>query len=111
MARQERLNQGEFLLWTGLGITSFVGIWYLSSLLGVVPKQFLPAPHEVLLKFIHLLNEPFSGYTLLAHIASSFQRFLYGFLLAVVIGVPLGLLMALSKFANQLITPFFESIR
>ncbi|MEA9601367.1 ABC transporter permease [Polynucleobacter sp. MG-28-Ekke-A2] len=111
MARQERLNQGEFLLWTGLGITSFFGVWYISVLLGVVPKQFLPAPHEVLQRFVYLLNEPFSGYTLLAHIASSFQRFLYGFLLAVVIGVPLGLLMALSKCANQLITPFFESIR
>ena len=111
MARQERLNQGEYLLWTGLGIASFIGIWYLSTLLGVVPKQFLPSPHEVFLKFIQLLNEPFSGYTLLVHIASSFQRFLYGFLLAVVIGVPLGLLMALSKYANQLITPFFESIR
>jgi NitT/TauT family transport system permease protein len=111
MAHRDRLNQGEFVVWTGLGIASFIGFWYLSVLLGFVPKQFLPAPHEVLLKFIHLINEPFSGYTLLAHIASSFQRFLYGFLLAVVIGIPLGLLMALSRFANQLFTPFFESIR
>ena len=28
MARQERLNQGEFVLWTGLGITSFVHIFF-----------------------------------------------------------------------------------
>jgi len=111
MAYQARLNQSTFILWTGLGITSFVGFWYLFVLLGVVPKQFLPPPHEVAIKFIQLLKEPFSGYTLLVHIASSFQRFLYGFLLAVVIGVPLGLLMALSKYANQLFTPFFESIR
>ena len=67
MAHRDRLNQGEFVLWTGLGIASFSGFWYLSVLLGFVPKQFLPAPHEVLLKFIHLINEPFSGYTLLAH--------------------------------------------
>ena len=59
MAHHERLNQGEFVLWTGLGIASFIGFWYLSVLLGFVPKQFLPAPHEVLLKFIHLMNEPF----------------------------------------------------
>jgi len=111
MAYQDRLNHGSFVLWTGLGITSFIGFWYLSVLLGIAPKQFLPAPHDVLFKFIQLLKEPFSGYTLLAHIASSFQRFLSGFILAVVIGVPLGLLMALSRFANQLITPFFESIR
>jgi NitT/TauT family transport system permease protein len=111
MAYRERLNQGEFLFWTGLGIASFLGFWYLSVFLGIVPRQFLPAPHEVLLRFIRLINEPFSGYTLLVHIASSFQRFLSGFLLAVVIGIPLGLLMALSKYANQIITPFFESIR
>jgi NitT/TauT family transport system permease protein len=111
MAKLDRLNQGEYILWTGLGLASFIGCWYLFVELGLVPKQFLPAPHEVLFRFIHLINEPFSGYTLLAHITSSFQRFMYGFILAVVIGVPLGLLMALSRFANQLITPFFESIR
>jgi ABC-type nitrate/sulfonate/bicarbonate transport system permease component len=111
MAKLDRLNQGEYILWTGLGLVSFIGCWYLFVELGLVPKQFLPAPHEVLFRFIHLINEPFSGYTLLAHITSSFQRFMYGFILAVVIGVPLGLLMTLSRFANQLITPFFESIR
>ena len=111
MSKLDRLNQGEYILWTGLGLASFIGFWYLSVGLGLVPKQFLPAPHDVVLRFIHLMNEPFSGYTLLAHITSSFQRFLYGFILAVVIGIPLGLLMALSKYANQLITPFFESIR
>ena len=63
MADQERLNQGEFILWTGLGITSFVGFWYIFVLLGVVPKQFLPPPHEVVVRFVHLLQEPFSGYT------------------------------------------------
>jgi NitT/TauT family transport system permease protein len=111
MAHQERLNRGAFVFWTGLGVASFIGFWYLSAMLGLVPKQFLPMPHEVLFRFIQLMKEPFSGYTLFTHVISSFQRFLYGFVLAVVIGVPLGLLMALSRFANQLITPFFESIR
>ncbi|MBU3620663.1 ABC transporter permease [Polynucleobacter sp. CS-Odin-A6] len=111
MLDRNRLNQGEYILWTGLGIASFIGCWYLSVLAGLVPRQFLPPPHEVLIKFIHLMQEPFSGHTLVAHIASSFQRFFYGFILAVAIGIPLGLLMALSRFANQIITPFFESIR
>ena len=111
MTNQDRLGRGAFIFWTGLGIASFVGFWYLAAILGFVPKQFLPSPHEVLIKFVQLIKEPFSGYTLIIHIASSFQRFFYGFILAVLIGVPLGLLMALSKFANQLITPFFESIR
>ncbi|QKM63204.1 ABC transporter permease [Polynucleobacter antarcticus] len=111
MANNEYLNRGESVLWTSMGIASFISFWYLMVTLDLVPKQFLPYPHEVLSKFIHLLTEPFSGFTLWTHIASSFLRFSYGFLLAALIGIPLGLLMALSKYANQLITPFFESIR
>jgi NitT/TauT family transport system permease protein len=107
----DSLNKNEYLIWTSFGIFAFIGFWYMAVILGFVPKQFLPEPHEVFMKFIQLINEPFSGYTLFTHIASSFQRFLFGFILAVLIGVPLGLLMALSRFANQLFTPFFESIR
>ena len=111
MAQLDNLKPKEYALWSSLGLASFIGLWYLSASLGFAPKQFLPVPHEVFMKFIHLMYEPFSGHTLIEHIASSFQRFLLGFILAVVIGIPLGLLMALSKFANQIITPFFESIR
>jgi ABC-type nitrate/sulfonate/bicarbonate transport system permease component len=56
MTHRDHLNQGEFILWTGLGLASFIGFWYLSVAFGLVPKQFLPEPHQVLLKFIHLLN-------------------------------------------------------
>ena len=51
MAHQERLNRGAFVFWTGLGVASFIGFWYLSAMLDLVPKQFLPMPHEVLFKF------------------------------------------------------------
>lgn len=107
----EILNQRQWLLYTAYGILCFLGIWYCAVIFQVAPKQFLPFPHEVLQKFNQLLTQPFSGFTLLAHIASSFQRFLYGFLLAIAIGIPLGLLMALSRSADRIITPLFESIR
>jgi NitT/TauT family transport system permease protein len=109
--KQEILNRQEWLLYSLLGIGLFFSVWYGAVFLQVTPKQFLPAPHEVLYKLISLLTQPFSGFTLLAHVASSFQRFLYGFILAIAIGIPLGLLMALSKNTDRLITPFFESIR
>jgi ABC-type nitrate/sulfonate/bicarbonate transport system permease component len=105
------LKSKEYFLWTFTGILSFFGFWYACVAFQLAPRQFLPLPHEVILKFLHLLNHPFSGYTLITHIASSFQRFLNGFFLAALFGIPLGLLMALSKIANRLITPCFESIR
>lgn len=108
---REVLNRQQVILCSLLGIALFLTIWYGAIALQVTPKQFLPAPHEVLIKLSSLITQPFSGFTLLAHIASSFQRFLYGFLLATAIGIPVGLLMALSKNTDRLITPFFESIR
>lgn len=109
--KQEILNRQEWMLYSLLGIGLFFSVWYGAVFLQVTPKQFLPAPHEVLYKLTSLLTQPFSGFTLLAHVASSFQRFVYGFILAIAIGIPLGLLMALSKNIDRLITPFFESIR
>ena len=111
MKINHNLGRGEWWFYTLVGLLCFFGFWYGVVAANVTPRQFLPAPHEVLLTFIKLLHEPFSGYTLLTHIVSSFKRFLYGFLLAVAIGIPLGLLMALSKWADRIITPFFESIR
>ena len=111
MMNRDFLNRQEVMMYSVLGIALFLSFWYGAVALEVTPKQFLPSPHEVLIKLSSLLTQPFSGFTLLAHIASSFQRFLYGFLLAICIGIPLGLLMALSKNTDRLITPFFESIR
>jgi ABC-type nitrate/sulfonate/bicarbonate transport system permease component len=99
---------------TGLtlaGIGTFLAIWYGIVLLSVVPKTFLPAPHDVIQELARLIREPFVGHTLGRHLVSSFERFFYGFILAVTIGVPLGLLMALSLRVQRVISPLFESIR
>jgi ABC-type nitrate/sulfonate/bicarbonate transport system permease component len=93
------------------GIVIFLGCWYLAVFFEITPRRFLPAPHEVLFRFIQLIQEPFVGFTLGQHLLSSFRRFLNGFLLAVAIGIPLGLLMALSRGVQLLVTPIFESIR
>ncbi len=108
---RDLLNSQQVMMYSILGITLFLSVWYGAVAMEVTPKQFLPLPHEVLIKLSKLMTQPFSGFTLIAHIASSFQRFLYGFLLAISIGIPLGLLMAISKNTDRLITPFFESIR
>jgi NitT/TauT family transport system permease protein len=93
------------------GALIFLGIWYLAAALHLVPPQFLPMPHEVLLRLFQLSQEPFSGYTLWQHMASSLQRFALGFGLAVLVGVPLGLLMGWFRWLDDIVSPLFDGLR
>ncbi|PZN98039.1 MAG: ABC transporter permease, partial [Hyphomicrobiales bacterium] len=84
------LRMSEKCAWGAFGLVGFIGLWAALSAFGIVPRQFLPSPLDVLTRFVHLLTNPFAGATLPQHLASSFQRYAYGVLLAAFIGVPLG---------------------
>ena len=58
--KQEILNRQDWLLYSLLGIGLFFSVWYGAVFLQITPKQFLPAPHEVLYKLISLLTQPLS---------------------------------------------------
>ena len=105
------LNLRETVLWGAFGLLAFLGLWSFLTLAGIVPRQFLPTPGEVLTRFITLLTSPFAGATLQVHLASSFQRYAYGVLLAAIIGVPLGLMMGWFRLLDDILTPIFDSLR
>jgi NitT/TauT family transport system permease protein len=111
VAAPVRLSRAKRFGYGALGLGIFFGVWSALSLSGVVPQQFLPAPHEVLQRSVELLTTPFAGSTLPQHIASSFLRFAYGFLLAVAIGIPLGLLMGWFRWLDDIVTPIFDMLR
>jgi NitT/TauT family transport system permease protein len=90
---------------------AFLGFWYLARLLHFSPPQFLPMPHEVLIKMIDLLHNPFAGATLPEHMLASMKRFGMGFGLAALIGVPLGLAMGWFRWLDDVVTPLFDSVR
>lgn len=96
---------------SAIGTLAFLGIWYLAAALHLAPPQFLPMPHEVVAQLIHLSQEPFSGYTLSQHMASSLQRFALGFGLAALIGVPLGLMMGWFRWLDDVVSPLFDGLR
>jgi ABC-type nitrate/sulfonate/bicarbonate transport system permease component len=93
------------------GAVGFVLLWSLAALSGITSRQFLPAPWEVVARVAQLMVEPFSGHTLPVHLLSSLQRFAMGFLLAVAVGLPLGLLMAHFRWLDRIVTPWFEAVR
>ena len=105
------LPRHEFWKLTLVGSTGALLLWSAASLSGISPRQFLPAPWEVVARLVELTLEPFVGYTLPVHLASSLQRFAMGFILAVVVGIPLALVMAWFPLVDRLVTPLFEAVR
>ena len=89
----------------------FLGLWTFLSTSGIVPRQFLPSPMDVAERTMRLMTNPFAGATLPQHLASSFQRYAYGVILAAVIGVPLGLLMGWFRLLDDIVTPIFDGLR
>ncbi len=90
-------------------------IWYSVTRVGLVPAYLLPSPAQlgqVVLDFAtgtwHL--NPYSG-TLWAHVTVSSIRVLHGFALAVIVGLPLGLLSGRMKLVSRLVDPSINLIR
>jgi ABC-type nitrate/sulfonate/bicarbonate transport system permease component len=94
-----------------VGLALFLGLWTAVSVSGLVTQTFLPTPAAVARRFVELIGQPFAGGTLLVHMASSIKRFLMGYLLAVAIGVPLGLLMGWFRLLDDIVTPIFDGLR
>ena len=108
---QPRLSVSRTAALTALGAGGFVALWAAAALSGITTRAFLPAPWDVVVRFVQLVVEPFAGYTLFEHLLSSFQRFAMGFVLAVLVGIPLGLLMAWFKWVDRVVSPAFDAVR
>ncbi|MHB2170003.1 ABC transporter permease [Alsobacter sp. R-9] len=109
--QSRNLSLLQSIAWGALGVALFLGLWTFLSVSGLVPRQFLPSPLEVATRFVTLLSQPFAGATLPQHLASSFQRYAYGVLLAAVIGIPLGLMMGWFRLLDDIVTPIFDGLR
>jgi len=71
----------------------------------------LARPHEVLIQLADMVTNPLAGKSLFGHIWASTQRILIGFVIASVLAVPLGLLMALNPYINAVVKPVFDLLK
>lgn len=111
MNSQAALPRPEFWRLTALGTATFFGAWYAAALLRLAPPQFLPMPHQVLIKLLDLFHTPFAGYVLTEHMLSSLRRYALGFGLAALVGVPLGLMMGWYRWLDDIVSPLFDGLR
>ncbi len=94
------------------GVLGFLLIWQIAVMQGWLPERYVPTPTKVISLFFTKLYDPKpEGGVLGTHILASLQVVLTGFLLAIVIGVPLGLLMGWFKGFDAFMRPIFEILR
>lgn len=95
-----------------LAVSAFLFLWYLSVHLGWVDSKYLATPWEVMQTFVRKFYDitPDGG-TLPMHFVASLKVVIIGFVTAVVIGTPLGLLVGYYRLADDIISPIFEIIR
>ena len=92
-------------------LTCWIGLWWLLVALFNVSSDFLPSPWTVLKRIGTLTYDPVGAGTLAVHAMASLTRLLTGFLAALVIGIPLGLLMAYFRVFDWVVSPLFELFR
>jgi len=95
-----------------LSIVLFFGVWQLVMDWGMVPSEMLASPIQVFQLFLVKWTEVNPDGALLSqHIWTSIQEVFTGYLLALLVGIPLGLAMGWFVVVEGLSRPIFEMIR
>ena len=98
---------------SAISIASVLLFWYLiTDGLHLFSSYLFPSPVAVFKAFVNKLTVTVpDGGTLFTHLVASLQVALYGYFLGIVIGVPLGILMAWHRKVDLIVKPIFDLIR
>jgi taurine transport system permease protein len=94
-----------------LSVIILLGAWFLVTQMGWANELFLPKPQAVWAAFLKTLTRGYQGSTLVVHIGASLYRVLVAFALACLVGIPLGVLMGVSRDARALLSPLIDFYR
>jgi len=89
------------------GLLALLTLWQAVSWAGFFPAGLLPSPLTV----AAAIGELWVRGVLLGHIADSLYRFFAGYALAVLLGVPLGLLAGWSRRLEAVVEPLLQLVR
>jgi len=90
-----------------LPILGFLASWQLLVVFGFLNRIILPPPTSVFVAVV----EYFVGGAIWEHLMASLQRAVTGFSLAILIGLPLGILIGRVKWISSLVGPIVEVLR
>ena len=104
-------GQGDTMWLSIASIGTIIFVWWLFTFMGWVKPLFLPSPQAVLFKFINIWTNGFTDTPFLAHVGISAARVFGAFVLACLIGIPLGIGMGMSPFVRGVFDPPIEFYR
>lgn len=102
-----RAPRGEAAKYSFAGLLGLLVFWGLLSYTGLVRPFFLPPPDRVAVAVWDLMVDG----TLFRDTLISSERIVLGFFLATVFGVPLGILIGVSRSAERVLSPTNEFLR
>jgi taurine transport system permease protein len=109
---QKKGTQYQNAMLSVIGILGFLILWQVLVMTEIVESRYLSTPIQVVNLFMTKLTNPDpDGAVIGVNIISSLTIALSGFGLAIIIGVPLGLLMGWYKGFDSFMRPLFEIIR
>ncbi|MDR1690712.1 MAG: ABC transporter permease [Candidatus Methanoplasma sp.] len=94
-----------------ISLSIFILVWWIVSLMADTPA--IPTPLQTLdaLIDVYQYGDRMTGISLGTYVSSSMSTFLRGFLLALAVAVPLGLILGYSKTLRDLSNPVIEVLR
>jgi NitT/TauT family transport system permease protein len=96
---------------TAVSLVVFLMIWWAISV--IANNAAIPDPWETFAALADLIQngDAVTGKSLGDYIAASLSKFIQGFLLALIIALPVGLLLGNFKFLREFTTPWIEVLR
>ncbi len=89
----------------------FILLWALVTEGGLIKPMFLPSPLDVLARLGEIISDGFAGATLVDHLSASLGRIFGAFLLACLVGIPLGITIGCSRVMRGIFDPLIEFYR
>ncbi|MEZ2331497.1 ABC transporter permease subunit [Mesorhizobium sp. RCC_202] len=96
---------------SAITILVLLAAWAISAQLKLVSPVFLPSPAAVWAKFVVVARNGFVDATLLEHITASLWRVFAALVAAILIGVPVGLAIGVSRIGRGVFDPLLEFLR
>jgi NitT/TauT family transport system permease protein len=99
------------VLITAVSLIAFVCLWWVVS--KIANNAAIPEPFETFEALVDLIynGDPVTGLSLSTYVASSLSKFLRGFVLALVIALPIGLILGNFKYIRSFVNPWIEVLR
>jgi taurine transport system permease protein len=110
-SRYRTLGEGSSLSINVVSVVGLLTLWWSATHLGWVKPLFLPKPESIWLAFRQAAEGEIDGHTLLVHLLWSMYRVFLSFALAVLVGVPVGIAMGVSRVARGILDPVIEFYR